>query len=167
MHSIKRSTLVSISVVLLALVGGFAWYANKAEAPKTDTTQSQKRAPETPATDPTTSTEESKPTASYMNLEQYTQEAAAHDGRRVVYFFHAPWCPICKQIDADLTAQPALIPTDVTIVKVDFDSQTALRQKYGVTTQYTFVQIDTTGNEVSQWSATSAEKALAGVKPKV
>jgi hypothetical protein len=56
------------------------------------------------------------------------------------------------------------IPAGVTIIKTDFDSSTDLRQKYGVTTQYTFVQVDSNGNEIAQWSATNTDKAIAGIK---
>jgi hypothetical protein len=44
------------------------------------------------------------------------------------------------------------IPSDLTIVLVDFDSESDLKRQYGITVQHTFVQIDTDGSELAKWS---------------
>lgn len=88
--------------------------------------------------------------------------ALANDGK-VVLFFHAAWCPVCKAIEAEILANPSRIPDGVHILKVDYDSNTALRQKYGVTYQYTFVQVDASGAQIKKHSASTLDKALAGV----
>jgi thiol-disulfide isomerase/thioredoxin len=101
---------------------------------------------------------------SYITLAEYDSDSAKYNDTKVVYFFHASWCPICRSIDEDLLADMPQIPEGVTIVKTDFDNSTDLRKKYGVTNQYTFVQVDNNGNETSQWSATSSTDAIAGIK---
>ncbi len=70
----------------------------------------------------------------------------------VVLFFHASWCPYCRAADADITENVAAIPPSLLILKTDYDSQTALKQKYGVTYQHTFVQVDAGGNQIAKWS---------------
>ena len=70
----------------------------------------------------------------------------------VVLFFKASWCPTCRALDADIKKNLGDIPSDVTILEVDYDSATALKQKYGVTTQHTLVQVDASGNLVTKWS---------------
>src|SRR5690348_10915822 len=55
-------------------------------------------------------------------------------------FFHAPWCPQCRDLDADIKKQG--VPSGLTIFKVDYDTSQKLRQKYGVTIQTTVVRID-------------------------
>ena len=70
----------------------------------------------------------------------------------VVLFFHATWCPSCRAADADIREQLTAIPNDTHILKVDYDSSTALKQQYGVTTQHTFVQVDESGTEIQQWT---------------
>jgi thiol-disulfide isomerase/thioredoxin len=82
---------------------------------------------------------------------------------KVVLFFHAAWCPVCRSIESQIRADVSALG-DVTILKVDFDTATALRQKYGVTTQYTFVQVDAAGNELGQWNASTLAQALARVE---
>ena len=62
-------------------------------------------------------------------------------------FFHANWCPQCRALDEDLKARGA--PDGVTVFKVDYDSRTDLRQKYGVTLQTTVVFVDDEGELIS------------------
>ena len=78
--------------------------------------------------------------------------AMAKDGGKVVLFFHASWCPTCKALDSDIKARLNDIPGGVTILDVDYDNSAALKQKYGVTTQHTLVQVDASGNQLAKWS---------------
>jgi thiol-disulfide isomerase/thioredoxin len=66
-----------------------------------------------------------------------------------IIFFHAPWCPTCKAGEADINANLDKIPENFQILKTDFDTSTALKQKYGVTSQSTFVKVDKDGNKIS------------------
>lgn len=100
----------------------------------------------------------------YVALADYTADPAKYADSKKVYFFHASWCPICKSIDEAINSDASVIPTGVTIIKTDFDSSTDLRKKYGVTTQYTFVQVDQAGEETAQWSATTVQKAIDGIE---
>jgi hypothetical protein len=40
----------------------------------------------------------------------------------------------------------------VSILKVDYDKETELKKKYGVTYQHTLVQVDKDGNLIKKWS---------------
>src|SRR3990167_6169147 len=73
-------------------------------------------------------------------------------GYKVVLFFHAPWCPFCKAANAEFISRANEIPAGVTVLKTNYDSNTELKQKYGVTYQHTFVQIDNNENQVSKWN---------------
>jgi thiol-disulfide isomerase/thioredoxin len=73
----------------------------------------------------------------------------------VVLFFHASWCPSCKALNADIEANLSAIPAGVTILKTDYDEETDLKKKYGVTTQHTLVQVDEDGNLIKKWSGGS------------
>ena len=101
---------------------------------------------------------------SYVSLNDYQSNPEKYTNINKVYFFHASWCPICQGIDKELQNNPTKVPNGVTIIKTDFDKSTELRQKYGVTTQYTFVQVDANDAQVAKWTATSADKAIAGIK---
>ena len=49
----------------------------------------------------------------------------------------------------------------MTIVVVDFHTANDLRQKYGVTVQHTFVQVDAEGNELAKWSGSVTADEVA------
>jgi thiol-disulfide isomerase/thioredoxin len=99
-------------------------------------------------------------------IETYSPEklALAKEGR-VVLFFHANWCPICRAFDAEADANPNIVPDGVHVLKVDYDTAIALRQKYGVTIQHTFVQVDAVGAQIGKWSdATDYAKVFSRLK---
>jgi thiol-disulfide isomerase/thioredoxin len=71
---------------------------------------------------------------------------AATSGPKVL-FFHASWCPQCRTLDEQLRAEG--VPDGLTVIKVDYDSRTDLRQQYGVTLQTTVVYVDDNGELLS------------------
>lgn len=75
------------------------------------------------------------------------------DKGNVVIFFHASWCPTCKNANDNFNADDA--PEGLTLLKTDFDNSKDLRQKYGVTIQHTFVEVDADGNLIKKWSGSS------------
>ncbi len=68
------------------------------------------------------------------------------NGQKKVLFFHAAWCPVCKNANQQLTAWYSTHPFPLSTYKVDYDTETALKQRYGVTYQHTFVLVDGQGN---------------------
>lgn len=87
------------------------------------------------------------------SYESYTPEKLARaESGDVVLFFHASWCPSCRGLDADIKKNMSEIPENVSILQVDYDAETELKKKYGVTTQHTLVQVDAQGNMITKWS---------------
>ena len=112
----------------------------------------------------TTQTTQSDIVAS-ENYQSYTPEAVASVDGNIILFFHASWCPSCRGLNSDIEKNIENIPSDVTILKVDYDKETALKQKYGVTTQHTLVQVDNQGNLIKKWSGgSSLEKLISEVQ---
>ncbi|MBU3669003.1 MAG: thioredoxin family protein [Candidatus Taylorbacteria bacterium] len=70
---------------------------------------------------------------------------------KVILFFKADWCPSCVTADQSLNKEFAVIPKDIAILKVSYDTEHELRKRYGVTVQHTFVQIDGKGDLVTKW----------------
>ena len=97
---------------------------------------------------------------SYITYDQYQASKDKYADSKVVLFFNATWCPDCRAINEALTSDPGKIPAKTTVVSVDYDQHTDLRQRYGVTTQHTFVQIDTNGEKTRQWVSTSVDALL-------
>jgi thiol-disulfide isomerase/thioredoxin len=87
------------------------------------------------------------------SFEIYSNERLAQTTTdTVIIFFHATWCPSCRALSADIERNKGAIPEGITILKADFDTETELRKKYGVTTQHTLVQVDANGALVKKWS---------------
>jgi thioredoxin 1 len=78
----------------------------------------------------------------------------------VILFFHASWCPSCRGLNASIEQGLSDIPAGVTILKTDYDKETELKKKYGVTYQHTMVQVDEAGNLIKKWSGSPSLAAL-------
>ena len=96
------------------------------------------------------------------SYEAYSSEkivlaSPTHD---VVLFFRASWCPTCRAVDSDIKANLSKIPGSLTILDVNYDNSASLKQKYGVTYQHTFVQVDKDRNLIKKWSGSPTLSAL-------
>jgi thiol-disulfide isomerase/thioredoxin len=78
----------------------------------------------------------------------------------VVLFFRAAWCPTCRNVDNDIKSHLEDIPSNLTILDVNYDEAKELRVKYGVTYQHTFVQVDANGMMIKKWSGSPTLAAL-------
>jgi thioredoxin 1 len=139
--------LVVTGLLLVAfVVGGIYLFSNS----KAENNQEMQKVEEV-IEDNDAGTEDS--TAEVGSYEKYSPEkiARAEEGG-VVLFFRASWCPTCRALDANIRTNLNAIPAGVTILDVDYDNSTALKQKYGVTYQHTFVQVDASGNQIAKWT---------------
>jgi thiol-disulfide isomerase/thioredoxin len=99
-----------------------------------------------------TTTEDGMESMVAGSYEAYSEEKLTQvEGTDVVLFFHASWCPSCRSADKNLETSKGDIPADLVILKLDYDANTELRKKYGLTTQHSFVQVDAEGNLVKKW----------------
>lgn len=85
--------------------------------------------------------------------------AFANEGT-VVVFFRASWCPSCKALDENIKANMNIIPENLLILDVNYDTENQMKQKYGVTTQHTLVQVDAEGNLIQKWSGGSTLESI-------
>lgn len=92
----------------------------------------------------------------------YTEQNLARATGKRWLFFHAGWCPQCRAIEEDINGSG--VPEGVTILKVNYDTATTLKQKYGVTLQTTFVAVDEQGNELEKFVAYNDPSLDAVVK---
>lgn len=113
------------------------------------------------ATSPTTHT---TPHGSYITYQEYLTSPDAYKNHKRIYFFRTNWCFACKIIAAEARANPTLIPENIAVIEVDFDTQAELRSKYDVTSQTTFVQVAADGTKLGQWHAQNFREAVAQVR---
>lgn len=100
----------------------------------------------------------------YKDYSETTLAQAQQAGQKVVLFFNAIWCPFCRAADIDFKAHTNKIPEGITLLKLNYDTETELKKKYGVTYQHTFVQIDSQGNLVTKWVSGDTAKLIANIK---
>jgi thiol-disulfide isomerase/thioredoxin len=75
---------------------------------------------------------------------------AKADNGDVVLFFRASWCPTCRALDTNIKNNT--IPSNLTILDVNYDDSAELRKKYGVTVQHTLVKVNSSGELIKKWS---------------
>ena len=70
-----------------------------------------------------------------------------------VVFFYAAWCPNCRATVTELNARWDEVNPGLTLVIADYDKEQALKARYGVTYQDTFVLLDKDGKGVELWNS--------------
>lgn len=155
-----RTIGAAVLLVMTLAISGCAGQATSEPAP------SDARPSSSPTADaPDASTPSESPAApiegAYL---EYTDGVIEATPGPKVLFFHASWCPQCRELDEQLTAEGA--PDGLTVFKVDFDSRSDLRQQYGVTLQTTVVFVDDEGGLISSavlYDDPSIESLLAAM----
>lgn len=99
------------------------------------------------------------------NYVDYAQKAfdEASSMKRVL-FFKASWCPTCRAADKVFTENLEKIPANVMIFKTDYDKETALKTKYNIVRQHTFVYVDAKGTALKTWSGGAVDEIIANTK---
>ena len=141
----NRRTLILLLTLAALIIASIVVYVMTRPMLDADTTVSQP-SQSSPATDSGSSSSPATGAGSYV---EYSPNAIADADGIALLFFHATWCPSCRQIDSEITTSG--LPDGVTIIKVDYDKYQDLRQKYGVTIQTTFVKVDASGNEIEKF----------------
>ncbi|MBI4088019.1 thioredoxin family protein [Candidatus Kaiserbacteria bacterium] len=155
--------------VIIILGGGYYWYENsqqdammKDEGAMMDDTTATSSGEGAMMDDLMSTSSEDAMMEEKGTYEPYAPEKLAHaNSGNVVLFFRATWCPTCKVLDADIRSHLSDIPGGLTILDVDYDTSSALKQKYGVTYQHTLVQVRSDGSMISKWSGSPTLAALA------
>ncbi len=91
-----------------------------------------------------------------------TSEGLAAKGPTVL-FFAADWGPSCQADLKDINANGSRLGS-VNVVVVDYDRSAALKQKYGITVQDSFVQIGPMGEKLASWNGGGVDGILANVQ---
>lgn len=160
----KNPITIVVFVVVLAAVGYFLYANNKTQSiTKTSSTEDSSMN-ETSESMDTDHANDSK----YVIYSPMVFEEKAV-GRRVL-FFYANWCPTCRPADESFRENQSQIPGDLTVIRINYnDTETdedekALAQKYGITYQHTFVQIDSAGNQVTKWNGGQIDELLSNIQ---
>jgi thiol-disulfide isomerase/thioredoxin len=105
------------------------------------------------ADDAVTTAAASSPAAQVISFDtEAALNSLAAKGTTVV-FFYAAWCPDCRATVTELNANWDKVRPGLTLVIADYDKEQALKAKFGVTYQDTFVLLDNTGKGIDVWNS--------------
>ena len=96
----------------------------------------------------------------YIDYADYRGDEDAYSDSDVVLFFNASWCPTCQEAAANFESES--FPAGLTVVSVDYDDSGDLKQKYGVTYQHTFVQVDPAGKQLAKFTGSTTVADIEG-----
>jgi len=146
---------IIIGIIVIVGIGFFAFSGEKTQKQNT-ISEDQKEAVTNEVAKPEQPNTQEAIIADAGSYEAYSPEKIARaETGDVILFFHASWCPSCRALNTDIEKNVGAIPAGVTILKTDYDKETELKKKYGVTTQHTMVQVDKDGNLIKKWSGGS------------
>lgn len=151
----KKKIILILSLVIILIAAGVFWvYRNNVESSREQ--NKAEEAKETPVGDlPLNDDPINQPSGSPGTYQEISSQPIGYTDQQVVFFFHAPWCPQCRQLDSEISDKynNGELPSGLAIYKVDYDSNQSLRQDYGVTLQTTFVAFDGDGNQTRKYVA--------------
>lgn len=157
----KKPLAIGIVTALVIGTASFAVAGNRQNAdPVPVSMQEQAVSAPEPATAPAAEPAPAQAaTAGYVDY--VSLENAPADRPHRVLFFKADWCYTCTGLHKDIEANSTSVPADVQIIRVNYDKETSLKQKYDVRQQHTMVQIDQDGNVVKKWVLSPTLKDVA------
>lgn len=145
----SKKILLTIVGISLVIIGSLIYVLI---APRSEQSSEQKGIATENSPAPTPAPlQENTPAVQPGVYTDYSENSVATTTGTKLLFFHAPWCPQCREIEASIQSEG--IPNGVTVFKIDYDSNQTLREKYGVTLQTTFVKIDDAGNKIASYVA--------------
>ena len=103
--------------------------------------------------------ESPEPDGRLVSYAEWEADPAAYADSDVVLYFAASWCHNCQDTDASLDTDG--VPAGLTLVKIDYDERTDLRQEYGGTAQHTVVKVDESGARQDIWTGTTTGAEIA------
>lgn len=77
----------------------------------------------------------------YIDGNTSTIDTFINQGKKVIAYFHADRCPTCQALEKDIQLHINNIPSDIAIVKFNYDKEEELKIKYKVQAQNTIVYL--------------------------
>lgn len=142
----SQKIILSSIIVFLLIVSGVGYFIFQDSTDSEDSSLNEQVA---------TTDQSSEQVASNQDAGTFTEYdenllANAEDGD-VVLFFKASWCITCKSLERNILKEQDQIPADLTIMTLDYDEETKLKEKYKVSVQHTLVQVDANGDLIARW----------------
>lgn len=156
-------TIIIVALVILSI--GFVVFVFIIDPFDSDSNDMGKTTGSNSLTDPTNEEDIIVSNGSrYVNYSERILEQELESGNKVLLLFYADWCPTCTTLEQDLTENINNLQDAISVVKINFDTETELKQKYVVNYQHTFVQLDSEGNRIHKWVGGNINTINANIK---
>lgn len=107
-------------------------------------------------------------TSNYKDYSAFEYETAKKDGKVILLYFTANWCPICREQEPvnqevlkELEGSPEVVAFRIHILDSETTEETEkLAEEFGVTYQHTFIVLDKNGNVSSKYTGPLAKQDL-------
>lgn len=145
----KNSSRYTIAVLVIVIILGYLFFSPKPVGVPQDLSMETTKLEQPSSKDET-------PKDAYLEFNQSLFEE--NKLKRRVLFFYASWCTTCRPVNAEFLKETNKIPDDVVVFRVNYrDSDTdeiekSLAEKYNITYQHTFVQINQQGDVIKKWN---------------
>lgn len=100
----------------------------------------------------------------YFDYSEQNLASAQKNGKPVLFFAATIWCQTCQALEKEIKEKGDSLPSDVTILKVDYDNDKEMKRKWGVIMQHTLIQLDSNGNEVNRWIGGNLDALIVNLK---
>lgn len=87
----------------------------------------------------------------YFDYSRVSLAKAKQNGNTVLFFAATSWCNTCSALDLELKERSSILPSTISVLKIDYDHDSTLKTAYGVTTQHTMILLDQSGKEMKRW----------------
>lgn len=87
----------------------------------------------------------------YFDYSRISLAKAKQNGRTVLFFAATSWCNTCSALDLELKDRSSILPSDVSVLKIDYDHDVATNRAYGISSQHTMILLDKNGDEIKRW----------------
>lgn len=101
--------------------------------------------------------------ANYLDYSAQNFAQAKKHGKTLLFFAATTWCSNCLAIEEEIIKRNSELPKELTILKVDYDRDSDMKAKYGVTMQTTLILLDEDGNEIRRWIGTDFDNLLTNI----
>ena len=151
----KPITFLSIAIVAVLAIGVLVASGGGGDETASSTssqTETASQSSESTATSQSSGQASATEVSPANMIQEYSPTALAESTtENNLLFFHAAWCTVCNSVEKNIEA--STIPSDLSIFKVDYDSSEgqALAREYNIPVQFSMVQVNPDGQEVTQW----------------
>lgn len=156
----SNKPIIFILVAMTVVIGGWMVVRDTTDDKAMTPIQTVDQSQEEDAASPVTESQKTEPSPSsttnevggYITLADFQVDPSKYSEARKVYFFHAKWCSTCRALEADIQANVNQLPSDVVIIKTDYDTEDDLRKQFDIRVQHTLVYFDNDGTELGKWT---------------